>query len=84
MHACVKAVRLPGTAMWEQILWSHLHALVELTKRFAVEEPRAGQEQEARAPRFYDFDDPNDRRDFVMLMISIVIMGFGIWWVTPW
>ena len=61
---------------------SYFSALLELTTQFAAEE-RGDHEREV-APWLYDFDDPSDRRDFVMLMISIVIMLFGMWWVTPW
>lgn len=64
---------------------SHLDALVELNKRFAVEEQRADQEQEKDARGEIDAQgDPFERRDFVVLMISIAILVFGIWWVTPW
>jgi hypothetical protein len=61
---------------------SYLNALLELPNQFAAEE-RGDREQQA-AYWLYDFDDPSDQWDFVMLMISIVIMLFGIWWVTPW
>lgn len=58
--------------------------LAELTGQFAAEERRADQVKEQAAAWLYDLDNPSDRRDFMMLMISIVIMAFGIWWVTPW
>jgi len=64
---------------------SHLDALVESNKQLTVEEQHAAQEQEKDAAREMDVqDDPVERPNFVVLMISIAILVFGIWWVMPW
>ena len=61
----------------ERIMKSDLDALAELTRSFAVEERRV--EKDAAWDKW--FDDSFSRRDFVLFLISIAILAFGIWWL---